>query len=162
MSNEVVPEDCWESHGFEGFFSIDLPFGVRPEYEDNGGTLTFPLPTEPRSELIAGVFPTPSNESVTPLVIRSEIERFMAQCVGVNNASFETPADFDKEGFIAYQAVAIDASGRCWIARLYGRRGGRTMLLVHWVGQESDVREYVLPVIVSIDPLLNEQDSAAQ
>ncbi len=156
MSNDVVPKDCWESHCYEGFFSIDLPFGIRPEQEDDGATLTFPLPTASRSEVIAGVFPTPSNEAVSPLVIRSEIERFMTHCVGVDKASFETPADFDKEGFIVYQAVGIDVSDRWWIARLYGRRGGHSMLLVHWVGKESDLQKHVLPVFISIDPVLSE------
>lgn len=160
MSNDVDPKNCWESHCYEGFFSIDLPLGIRPEQEDNGTTLAFSLPTNPQSEVIAGVFPTPGKKGVTPHVIRSEIERFMAQCVGVDKASFETPADFDKEGFIAFQAVGVDTSGRWWIVRIYGRRGGRMMLLVHWVGQESDVREYVLPVFISIDPILSEQASA--
>jgi hypothetical protein len=161
MSNDLVPKDCWESHCYEGFFSIDLPFGIRPEQGEDDTTLTFSLPTNPQSEVIAGVFPTPGNEGVTPLVIRSEIERFMARCVGVDKASTETPADFTKEGFIAYQAVGVDTSGRLWVARLYGRRGGRTMLLVHWVGQESDVYEHVLPVFISIDPVLSEQSSAS-
>jgi hypothetical protein len=160
MSNDVDPKNCWEYHCYEGFFSIDLPLGIRPEQEDNGTTLAFSLPTNPQSEVIAGVFPTPDKKGVTPLVIRSEIERFMAQCVGVDKESFETPADFDKEGFIAFQAVGVDTSGRWWIVRIYGRRGGRMMLLVHWVGQESDVREYVLPVFISIDPILSEQASA--
>ena len=160
MSNNVDPKICWESHYYEGFFSIDLPFGILPEQEDNGTTLAFSLPTNPQSGVRAGVVPTPEDKGETPLVIRSEIERFMAQGVGVDKASFETPADFDKEGFIAFQAVGVDTSGRWWIARIYGRRGGRLMLLVHWVGQESDVREYVLPVFISIDPILSEQASA--
>ena len=162
MNSDASSMDSWESHCYEGFFSIDLPVGIRSKQEDDGSMLTFPLPTNPASEIIAGVFPTPGNESVTPLVIRSEIKRYMSQSVGLEKASYETPADFDKEGFVAYQGVAVDASGRWWLARLYGRQGGRTMLLVHWVGQESDLHDHVLPVFVSIDPVLNEQPGATQ
>ena len=111
------------------------------------------------SKVVVGAFPTSNGEAVTPLVIRSEIERFMVHCVGPCEASFEAPADFDKEGLSRIKAVGLDTSGRWWIARMYGRRGGKMMLRVHWVGQESEVCEHVLPVFVSIDPVLCEENS---
>ena len=36
------------------------------------------------------------------------------------------------------------------------------MLLVHWVGQQSDVREHVLPVFASIVSVLSEQASLVE
>jgi hypothetical protein len=88
MSIEVDPKNCWESHCNKGLFSIEFPYGIRPNQEEDGTTLAFSLPTNPQSEVIAGVFPTPGSEGVTPLVIRGEIERFMAQCVGGRQSEF--------------------------------------------------------------------------
>jgi hypothetical protein len=115
-------KNCWESHCNKGLFSIELPYGIRPNQEDYGTTRSFSLPTNSQSEVIADVLPTPGNEG----------------------------------------AVGGDTSVRWCIACFYGRRQGRMMLLVHWVGQQSDVREHVLPVFASIVSVLSEQASLVE
>ncbi len=157
MSNNASRHERWETHTYEGLFSISLPFGICPSLDEDGTLLTFGLSTAPASHIIAGVFPTPENSCVTPSIVQSELQRFMADCAGVDKATYEPPIDFEKEQFVACQAVGTDTIGRWWIARLYGRDGGHLMLLVHWVGHESDILSHVLPVIVTIDPFLDER-----
>jgi hypothetical protein len=79
------------------------------------------------------------------MVLRDEIERFMVDCVRSKSVSYETPADFDKEGFLAYQAVTQIDSDRWWIARAYCKRKGKSFLLVHWNGPSQERQETILP-----------------
>lgn len=158
FDEEKSPSELdWETYCFERYFAIDLPSGIRPKLEDDDTVLVFPLPTTPATELIVGVFPTPGDKGGTPRILRSEIERFMNLGAGVEKASVETPVDFEKKGYVAFQAVWKDLRSRWWIARLYGRRAARKMLLAHWVGQANDIRAHVLPILISIAPDLREE-----
>lgn len=147
-SRTILPE--WESHRFSGLFSVDLPQGICPIYEDDGSLLIFPLPTSPASELFVGSFPTPESQPMTLMLLREQVERFMTDCVKADNASFETPADVDESGVIAWQAVAEISDNVFWIARVYARRYGDHFLLMHWHGDADTLRTLVLPIFVSV------------
>ncbi len=154
MDSQNLEKRCWETHSFEGCFSIDLPVGTRLHHEDENTVLRFELPTSPNLDLFAGVFPSPGSTPITQLVLRGEIDRFMMDCVGATGSNFETPADFDEEGFLSYQAVAEAPTSRWWIARVYARRRANSFLLVHSNGLAEQLRDIILPAFVSIDPVL--------
>lgn len=154
--NNSEPLAAWQRHEFVGFFHVDLPMESVVNLEDEDSILRVEIPTSPKSEFFLGVFPLPKNAGSSQLNLRGELDRFMRVCFGVNNASFETPVDFDIQGFLAYQAVAELDDEHWLIARAFCRRNGSSLLLVHWNGKTEGIKDLVLPIFVSVVPILDE------
>lgn len=146
---------AWENHRFEGFFSINLPSFTRVTLESDSTMVVFSLPTDPVTEILAGVFPAKSGYHMSQLELRDEITRFMIDCVKSDKMTIENPVDVERHDVISYQAVTVlDEEDRWLIARVYGRKSLDQFLLIHWNGPAEQLKDIVLPAFVSIEFLM--------
>ena len=149
--------NLWRKLTLDGVAALTVPEGTSAKLGEDDTMIVLTLPAEPPTDILLGIFPL-DRDIVSDTSVRASLANFNDRCqrpvATVRGVSIEPAADVSDSSICAWQSVAkIDGGDRWWLARIYGRRGGAEILLVHWNGPVAQMTAVVTPAMASIELL---------
>jgi hypothetical protein len=158
MSSDSVQFGMWRQITVPNRFRIGIPADAQYSVQDNEKMFVIRLASKPITEILIGLFILPFLKDATdPMeVVAAELVSFAHEIVpGVTKVKDICPVEQSVSNSRAMQVLIELPRYQWWLARgiLFDEQ---RFYLVHWNGPKRLLKDVVLPILESFEPLLPE------